>query len=190
MGLLTIDKPVMGKVWLCIPNYSIKTVMWEYIMESAQIEAGFTYNSAELHRSIVALALDGQAGPFVDFVSKHIFRRLSNRDLRQFDEKYIKIMLLSCLFQSQVYVPESETETDTGYIDIFLRRSPLLPEVKYEWMFEIKYFKASEKSMDKHRRDAREQLERYNNSAMMKAGNDVKKAVILFVGKNKYELFE
>jgi hypothetical protein len=190
MGLLTIEKPMMGKVWLCIPNYSIKTVMWEYIMESAQINAGFYPNSAELHRSILALALDGEAKPFIDFVSKFIFRRLSNRDLRHFDEKYIKIMLLSCLFQSRVYVPVSETETDTGYIDVYLRRSPLLPEVKYEWIFELKYFKASEKSMDKHRLDAQSQLQRYRSSTALKDSKDVKRAVILFVGKNKYELFE
>ena len=196
LGLFTIEKSAMGIFRLCIPNYSIKTVFWEYIMEIAQINAGFVIKTEELHRSVVALALDGQAKPFLDYVSKHIFRRLSNRDLRQFDEKYIKIMLLACLFQSNVYIPVSETETDTGYVDIYLRRSPLLPEVKYEWIFELKYFKASEKSMDEHRSDAQNRLLNYSNSQFftsprpLQMRNDLKKAVILFVGKNKYELFE
>jgi len=39
------------------------------------------------------------------------------------------------------------------------------------------------------RRKAQEQLHNYSRSAMMKDCNDLKKAVILFIGKNKYELF-
>jgi len=190
MGLLTIEKPIFGKVWLCIPNYSIKTVYWEYILKMTQINAGFTINTEELDRSIVALACDGQAKPFFEYVSRNIFNRLSNIDLQQFDEKYIKIMLLVCLFQSRVYIPVSETETDSGYIDIYLRRSPLVPDVKYEWIFEIKYLKASEKAIATHRRKAQDQLHNYSSSAIMKDSKDLKKAVILFIGKNKFELFE
>jgi hypothetical protein len=99
-------------------------------------------------------------------------------------------MMLGCLFQSNVYIPVSEIETNTGYIDICLLRSPLVPEVKYEWIFELKYFKASEKPTDAHRCDAQNQLQKYNASALMKDRKDVKRAVILFIGKNKYELFE
>jgi len=99
-------------------------------------------------------------------------------------------MLLNCLFQSKSYIPISEIETNTGYIDIYLLRSPLVPEVKYEWIFELKYFKASEKKLAAHRLDAQKQLQSYHSSAMMKDRKDVKRAVILFIGKNKYELFE
>ena len=190
MGLLTIEKPDFGYVRLCIPNYSIKTVYWEYIMEEVQISSNFAINNAELKRSIIALARDGQAKPFIDYVVKNIFKKLSNRDLQKFDEKYIKIMLLGCLFQSNVYIPVSEIETDSGYADICLFRSPLMPEVKYEWLFELKYLKASEKSLDAHRLDAQKQLYNYSESPLMKGRKDVKKAVILFIGKNKYELFE
>jgi len=177
-------------VRLCIPNYSIRTVYWEYIMEEVQTNSAFSIKTDELDRSITTLALDGQARPFVEYISRNIFNRLSNRDLRQFDEKYIKIMLLHCLFQSKVYVPVSELETSNGYVDIFLRRSPLAPEVQYEWLFELKYFKASEKALDAHRLDAQKQLSDYSRSEQMKDDRDVKKAVIMFIGKNKYELFE
>jgi dipeptidyl aminopeptidase/acylaminoacyl peptidase len=159
-------------------------------MKMAQTNSGFSIKTIELHNSVKALALDGQAKPFIDYVSKHIFNKLSNRDLQHFDEKYIKIMLLACLFQSNVYIPVSEIETDSGYVDIYLRRSPLVPEVKYEWIFELKYFKAGEKAMANHRRDAQKQLQDYSGSDMMKDSRDLKKAVMLFVGKNKYELFE
>jgi hypothetical protein len=190
MGLLSIEKPLLGSLQLCIPNYSIKTVFWEYLIKSVQENAGFKINTTELNRSINALALDGQAKPFIDYVSANIFNRLSNNDLKKFDEKYIKIMLLGCLFQSNIYVPVSEIETNTGYVDIFLMRSPLLPQVKYEWVFELKYFKASEKPTDTDRQNAKEQLKNYSASYFMKDRKDLKRAVILFVGKNKYEMFE
>jgi hypothetical protein len=132
LGLLTIDRPTLGSVLLRIPNYSIKTVMWEYIMELAQENAGFKIDVAELDQSITKMALNGQIKPFLDYVSNGIFNRISNIDLQRFDEKYIKIMMLSCLFQSNIYVPVSEMETNSGYIDIYLKRSPLLPQIKYE----------------------------------------------------------
>jgi hypothetical protein len=83
-------------------------------------------------------------------------------------------------------------ETNNGYIDIYLRRSPLLPDIKYEWLFEIKYVKATDatdKSLATLRRNARKQLNSYSGSYQIKDSKDVKKAVILFIGKNKYELF-
>ena len=73
MGLLTIEKPLNGLVRLCIPNYSIQTVFWEYIVEMAQNNAGFAIHTADLHRSIMALAYDGQAKPFLDYVSRNTF---------------------------------------------------------------------------------------------------------------------
>ena len=54
----------------------------------------------------------------------------------------------------------------------------------------LKYFKASTKSMESHRLDAQKQLLYYNHSTIMKDSNDLKKAVILFIGKNQYEQFE
>ena len=190
MGLLTIDKPDFGKVRLCIPNYAIRTVFWEYILRMAQEEAAFVINTSELDRSVRALALEGKAKEFIDYVSRNIFNRLSNRDLQQFDEKYIKIMLLTLLFQSNIYIPVSETETDSGYIDIFLHRRQLTPKVKYEWIFELKYLKASVKKLEPYRLEAKKQLHDYGISTLMKDRKDLKKAVILFIGKKEYEIFE
>jgi len=81
-------------------------------------------------------------------------------------------MLLACLFQSLVYIPVSEIETNNGYIDIYLRRSPLLPEVKYEWIFELKYFKTGETLSDNDRNNAKKQLLNHTDSAIMKDSKD------------------
>jgi hypothetical protein len=167
-------------------------VLWEYLLRFVQLGSDFRVKTEELDGTVRAMALDGEAKPFVDYVVRNIFNKLSNRDLQKFDEKYIKIMLLACLFQSNAYVPVSEMETSNGYIDIYLHRSPLLPEVKYEWLFELKYIKAGKanaKSLPALRSEAQKQMQDYSSSYRMRDSKDVKKAVILFIGKNKYEMF-
>ena len=56
--------------------------------------------------------------------------------------------------------------------------------------FRTQIFQENEKSIEKHRLDAQKQLHDYGSSILMKDSKDLKKAVILFTGKNKYELFE
>jgi hypothetical protein len=135
--------------------------------------------------------------PYIEYVCKNIFSRLSNRDLQQFNEKYIKIMLLNGLFQSKLYVPRTEKEVENGYIDIFLQRSPLLPDIKYEWVWEIKYLKKDDAVGSRHattlqttRDEAREQLEKYRNSREFVGRSDVRFASIIFIGKDKFEIEE
>jgi hypothetical protein len=72
------------------------------------------------------------------FIAENAFGKLSDYDLQRFDEKYIQILLLAYLFMSKIYIPMSEYETGPGRADIFLQRNPLLPEIKYEWILEIR----------------------------------------------------
>jgi hypothetical protein len=95
------------------------------------------------------LAYRGNPHPFIDCVSKNIFARLSNRYLQNFDEKYIKIMLLNGLFQSTLYLTVTELEVSQGYVDIYMRRSHLRPYIPYEWVWEIKYVGKKTQSAEK-----------------------------------------
>ena len=105
-------------------------------------------------------------------------------------KKYIKILLLAYLFQSKVYVTMSEFETSGGYTDIFLQRSPHLPEVKYEWVLEIKYLKVEDaKELAKAKKEAEEQLQRYTQAYRLTGRPDLKTATVVFIGKNKFELY-
>jgi hypothetical protein len=124
-------------------------------------------------------------------MSKNIFQRLSNRDLIGFDEKYIKLMLLNGLFRSLLYLPTSEKEVEHGYIDIFLQRSPLRPEIPYEWVWELKYLKQEDATKEKVAttlKAAQAQLEKYRASALFAGRNDVKFAALVFIGKETYHL--
>jgi hypothetical protein len=117
---------------------------------------------------------------------------LSDYDLQRFDEKYIKILLLAYLFMSKIYVPMSEYETVPGRADIYLQRSPLIPGIKYEWLFELKYCKASAPASEiaAKREEGLEQINRYARSHRMKDRADLKAALIVFIGKDKFEITE
>jgi hypothetical protein len=192
MGLITIDRINRGATILKIPNYSIRTIYWEYLEQlTHDLNADIMIDASEEGAAIRELAYDGNPIPYIDYESKHIFQRLSNRDLIGFDEKYIKLMLLSGLFRSHLYVPDSERETEQGYIDIFLQRSPLLPELPYEWVWELKYLKKGDATpvLAKATLEAaRVQLERYRQSALFAGRSDVKFAALLFTGKDQYQV--
>jgi hypothetical protein len=144
--------------------------------------------SRPLNEAIYALALNGNLEPFISYISENAFSKLSDHDLRQFDEKYIQILLLAYLFMTKVYVPMSEYEAVPGRTDIYLQRSPLLPQVKYEWALELKYCKtnASEAEIAVQEAEGRRQMEQYLASHRLGNRPDLKAAVIVFIGKNKY----
>jgi len=192
MGLLTIDKFEKGRTLLKIPNYSIQTIYWEYIERlTRDVNERVVFNLINLNDAIVDLAYRGNLVSYVDYVSQNVFSRLSNRDLVRFDEKYIKIMLLNELFQSRLYVPVSEMEVENGYIDIWLERSPLLPDIRYEWAWEVKYLKKEDEGqLPAKKEEALAQLEKYRRSDRFKDRTDVRYAALLFTGKDHYEIAE
>jgi hypothetical protein len=192
MGLLTVDAAGRLITRLRIPNYSIQTIYWEYIMEMiAQTSPVALVNQSAINKAIQKLATEGNAGDFLEHVSRNIFSRLSNRDLEHFDEKYIKIMLLACLFQSPVYVPRSEYEVQDGFVDVYLKRHPRQSSVRYEWLWELKYLKTSErKTLPQVRQKAQEQILRYQRDHEMGDREDLKKAAIIFIGKKEFVLIE
>ncbi|MDR3187660.1 MAG: ATP-binding protein [Prevotellaceae bacterium] len=190
MGLLTIDRVEEGSLRLKIPNYTIQALFWEYIEKlTVSTNEDVVVDLSEQKASLRELAYRGNPHPYIEYVSSNIFKRLSNRDLISFDEKYIKIMLFNGLFQSKLYVPVSEAEVEDGYMDIFLHRSPLLPDVKYEWVWEIKYLKKeNEAELKANQHKAIEQLEKYRCSERFANRADVKFASITFIGKDRYEI--
>jgi hypothetical protein len=102
-------------------------------------------------------------------------------------------MLLNGLFQSLLYVPLTEREVEGGYMDIYLQRSPLLPDVKYEWVWEIKYLKKNDETpeaLQAKRDEANVQLQKYRRSQLFAERNDLKFASIIFIGKDRYEINE
>jgi hypothetical protein len=197
LGLLTIDKIEEGLLRLKIPNYSIRTIFWEYIEEmTSENNTDVLINMDEQRVALRELAYRGNPEPFFDNISKNVFSRLSYRDLQNFDEKYIKIMLLNSLYQSNLYLVITELEVSQGYVDLYIQRSPFLSDIPYEWVWEVKYVKQEDvkgkKSaiLKEKREQAHTQLQKYRSSYLFAGRTDVRYLSIIFIGKDKYEIKE
>jgi hypothetical protein len=115
-----------------------------------------------------------------------LLKSLSNRDLQRFDEKYIKLVLLSYLKLTNVYQFISEGEVENGYTDIFLGKGRGTSQAKYEWLIELKYVKESERNqLEQIRQEAVTQLQGYMASREMVGRPNRKAAALLFVGKGE-----
>jgi hypothetical protein len=192
MGLLTIKEAQLHKVRLGIPNYSIRTVFWEYISRlTRETSPLMTIHTNALDEAIIAMAMEGDVHRYIEYVSQNAFSKLSDRDLQKFDEKYIQILLLAYLFQSRIYIPMSEYEAVPGYTDIYLQRNPNLPQIKYEWILELKYCKVGEeKEVPVKREEGLAQLHKYLHAHRLNERPDLKGAVVVFIGKDRFEITE
>jgi hypothetical protein len=83
----------------------------------------------------------------------------------------------------------SEYEAVPGYTDIYLQRNPNLPQIKYEWVLELKYCKTDkEKEVPRKREEGLAQLHQYLQSRRLNERPDMKGAVVVFTGKNRFEI--
>jgi hypothetical protein len=192
LGMLTNGGIAEGQTYLKIPNYSIRTLYWEYVISYAQKLENGAVNKTEINQKIRDMAYRGDFKAFLDFFQEFHLKRLSNRDLMNFDEKYIKVMMLATLFTSNLYLPVSESENTGGYSDIYLQKHPAVPDIKYEYVFELKYLKtgASKNEKDEAFNQAFTQIERYRKDARFANRNDMKFVAIVFEGKGDYEAKE
>ncbi|MDR3001536.1 MAG: PD-(D/E)XK nuclease domain-containing protein, partial [Fibromonadaceae bacterium] len=125
-----------------------------------------------------------------DLFLEKFLKRLSKRDLMNFNEKYIKVMMLSSLFAGKLYLPVSEEEVAEGYTDIYLQKHPAIPDIKFEYVFEIKYVKTDAKDADVEAKlaEAKAQLDRYKKDPKFAGREDLKFFAIVFKGKGDYFL--
>ncbi|MDR2728390.1 MAG: ATP-binding protein [Chitinispirillales bacterium] len=190
LGMLTNGGMQRGRIWLKIPNYSIRTLYWGYAVSYVQDLEKTRVSTFELDDVTVKMAFDGEIKPYLDFFTENFLKRLSNRDLIRFDEKHLKVMLLASLFTSRLYLPNSESEVTEGYTDIYLQKHPAVADIKYEYVFEIKYVKtdAPDSEIKAKREEAQAQIERYKKDPRFANRNDVLFAAIVFKGKGEYEL--
>jgi len=190
LGMLTNGGVREGQLYLKIPNYSIRTLYWEYIVAYVQDLEKTQISTAELSNTFREMAFRGNIKLYLDFFTENFLKRLSNRDLMNFDEKYIKVMMLSTLFISRLYLPVSEDETTEGYTDIYLQKHPAIPDIKFEYVFEIKYAKtgATEADIKAKFDEAEAQIEKYRKDQRFVNRDDVKFAAIVFKGKGEYEI--
>ncbi|MDR2579006.1 MAG: ATP-binding protein [Chitinispirillales bacterium] len=191
LGMLTVGKTSDGTTRLTIPNYSIKTLYWEYMASYLKNMEDGAVDTHELAEKVKSMALDGDLMPYMDYFTENVLKRLSNRDLQKFDEKYIKVMMLTNLFVSPLYLPVSEDENIHGYSDIYLQKHPAMQgAVKYEYILEIKYAKtdATETDVAAKFAEAEAQIQKYKKDPRFAGRSDLKLAALVFKGKGDVDV--
>jgi len=196
MGLLTIEKDTeSNSPLLRVPNYSIKTMYWEYVRYILKNQIPeLSHNEINYYASLKEFAIHEKPEEFIKFIHQFYVSRFSNRDFQRFDEKYIKAVILTLMFQGSYYLPVSELENSEGYSDIYMQRRNLYPNVKTDWIWEIKYVKETDAKktalIEEKKSKAIEQLQRYKNSNLFKDRTDVRYLAVVFIGKKKYWIEE
>ena len=151
-----------------------------------------TVEDAQLFDSVHSMASNGEVTKFIDYL-KNFISILSNRDLMQFNEKSVKMILISLLING-IYLVNSEFEVEDGYVDIFLSANKAYDKyINYEWIIELKYVKESEKDkIEEIKNQGVKQLKRYKSSDRLKNISDKNKKYLLIVveGKKNVEYVE
>lgn len=188
MGMLTIKESFLGNITLKIPNIAMKEIYWEYFRRKLSENSNLNIDNVKVNKAIKEMAVDGKCNLFIKYLEE-FFYNLSNRDLIKFDEKNIKIILLS-IFMSNVYIANSEYEVEEGYIDVLLSKNKAFEEsIKYEWMIELKYIKEKDKNtFEEIKNQGLKQLNGYGHSKKLSSLydlNHMKKLLIIVIGKKE-----
>ena len=139
MGFITISGTVLSQLRYVVPNYVIQKLYYDYFRAEIRQRAQITVSSRAVENAVAELALRNNIAPLVEELRK-ILALFSNRDFMRMDEKHIKTVILTLLYQSEVYFIRSEAEVNNHYPDILLlERNPI--EVRYQFLFELKYSK-------------------------------------------------
>ena len=72
-----------------IPNYVMKKIYWEYFV--AYIKQFFNFEHTDFKHAILKM-IKGNIDDFVEYL-KNIMDSLANRDLMNFDEKYMNSLI-------------------------------------------------------------------------------------------------
>lgn len=162
LGYLTLKEDIgAGFATFKIPNYVIKELYWEYFAYLITEQKQLPFNTTKLIEAMSPMALKGDISLFMSIIQE-VLQTLSNRDFRQFDEKYIKMLIIAFALQSQIYYIRSEAENRVGYTDIEFITPPQNPNVLHEYIFEVKYLKKEQASqLVSKQEEAKMQIKKY-----------------------------
>ncbi|MBK8662106.1 MAG: PD-(D/E)XK nuclease domain-containing protein [Ignavibacteriales bacterium] len=125
-GLLTIENAELGIYNFVIPNYVIKQMYWEYFKFLFTTEKQIKYDNTQIMYSILEILQEDKIDKLL-LSMQSIMKTLSNRDIENFSEKHLKIIFMTMMMGTNVYFVKSEQETQSGYVDLILKRTGLNP---------------------------------------------------------------
>ncbi len=159
MGFITLAGATLSGSIFAIPNHVIEELYFQYFKVELERRNQIRIPNRPLGIAIEALALQNDLQPLAGEMAK-VLELLSNRDAMQMNEKHLKTVLLTLLYQVPVYFIYSEREVSRRYPDIVLReRSPYA--VNHQHLIELKYSKRSDKDWDAKRAEGITQVQEY-----------------------------
>lgn len=180
MGYLSIAGKRGLLIELTIPNLVLKSLYFDY-MHYVLMKRGQTRVDGVHKGEMLQDLVDGKIERLIALVEQ-LLHGLSNRDYQQFDEKYIKVVMLSLLSDVNVYIPHSEYEVSAdGYVDIYLQAA-FERERSASYFFELKYAKAraTKATLDRLEQDGVGAMQRYLSSDTARAVNHLQGYVLVF----------
>lgn len=189
-GMLTLSaKPPVGWVnYFEIPNLVIRNMQWEHFEAILKETSGIELTVPEIAETQLEMAVRGDIMPYLQAVYEHVMKVLSSRDMTDFGERALKMILITSAVMSGIFHVLSEKEAKQGFSDLFLTPRFDAWDAKYSWMMELKYVKAkaTEASIEKEFADAHEQLQRYMADTtlipLLTKKHEMKAVTIVFVG--------
>ena len=185
LGYLTIDKEMLGKAELKIPNKVMKEIYGEYFLKLLDEETNLIIEENEYNEILKEVALEGKIDKAVNLLGKYL-SNLSNRDYMNFNEKYVKLIFYCIMMNLKIYNVKSEMELEREYPDIVL--IPKEQEKGYNAiMIEFKYLKKDEgNKLKEKQKEAKEQIEKYSKTEEMKAVKKLNKYTVVAVNDKIY----
>lgn len=192
MGMLTFGPNAANEFvpTLVIPNRVMRELQWEYMSLALADHEHIAVDQSLVEEALVKMASDGDIQPLLDLFQQQVLGSLSNRDVRNFDERIMKLMLLAYLCQTQVFHVKSEVEMRQGYCDLLLGAREF-PASKYAWILEAKYVKtnATSATIEKAVDEGYAQIEHYAADKplvdLLTRGRTLLCGVLVFVGLKK-----
>lgn len=168
-GLLSIMGEKEGLPLLKIPNQTVRTLFYDYIIRISRDIDLLDANTGKLDTLLHGMAYRGEWQAFFEYFSQRLKASTSIRDFFR-EEKVVQGFLLAYLGISDYFIVHSEKELNKGYADIVME--PFLARyegIKFSYLVEIKYFpkpegkdrKALENKIRQLREDAETQLKQY-----------------------------
>ncbi len=152
-----------------VPNLVIRELQWEHFAALLQETSDLEMRIPIIATSQRDMAVDGTAKAFLGAVHEHIMKILGLKDMRKFDEKALKMVLVTSCVLSGMFHVLTEKEMAQGFCDLFLVPRFDKFDAKYSWLIELKYLKAkaTDADIEKAFRDAEKQLEKYASDPVL-----------------------
>ena len=169
LGYLTIADKGYSKYKFKVPNDVIRKIYSEYFLVYISKKAEINADRIDTENINGQILETGDISGIIEVLGTYL-SNLSNRDYKNFDEKYVKVIFYSLAKMLGTMLVKSELEVGTKYSDILMIPKEKITE-RYGILIEFKYIKKedyTEELLKKRQDEARKQLEIYKETEEIK----------------------